>query len=56
VLFPRVSMLIVWASLASPSVARASDYVWIEGESSTSHTMRRHGWYDSVAKESLSGG
>jgi len=30
--------------------------VWIEGESAARHTMQRHGWYDSVVKENLSGG
>ena len=52
----RIPALIVWAWLASLGVVGAEDYVWIEGESSTSHSMRRHGWYDSVTKESLSGG
>jgi len=56
VLSTRAFVLIVWASLAGPDISQASDYVWIEGESSTSHTMRRHGWYDSVTKASLSGG
>ena len=55
-LLARVSLLIVWASLANVDIAQADDYLWIEGENSTSHTMRRHNWYDSVAKEGLSGG
>jgi len=55
-LLARVSLLIVWASLGNVDIAQAGDYIWIEGENSTSHTMRRHNWYDSVAKESLSGG
>ncbi len=36
--------------------AHAADFVWIEGEAAQQHDMRRHGWYDSVTKDSLSGG
>ena len=32
----------------------AEDFVWIEGEDALRHTMRRHGWYDSVKKDNLS--
>ncbi|MHC4405656.1 MAG: carbohydrate-binding protein, partial [Planctomycetota bacterium] len=41
---------------ATLAAAQSGDTIWIEGESSTSHNMRRHGWYDSVTKKSLSGG
>jgi hypothetical protein len=34
----------------------ADAYLWVEGEDAADHTMRRHGWYDSVQKEHLSGG
>jgi hypothetical protein len=33
----------------------AEDFVWIEGEDAVRHNMQRHGWYDSVKKENLSG-
>jgi hypothetical protein len=36
--------------------AGPADAIWIEGESSTSHQMTRHGWYDSVKQDALSGG
>jgi hypothetical protein len=38
-----------------PCLGSAADFIWVEGESSTSHNMRRHPWYDSVKKDSLSG-
>ena len=31
-------------------------FLWVEGEAATSHTMREHGWYNSVKKGELSGG
>ncbi len=31
-------------------------YIWVEGEEATRHTMKGHGWYDSVQTEQLSGG
>jgi len=31
------------------------DFVWVEGEDAVRDKMRRHGWYDSVQKEHLSG-
>lgn len=36
-----------------PSVAAS---IWIEGEAPTTKSVARHGWYDSVKKEVLSGG
>ena len=33
----------------------AGEFLWIEGEEAREHTMRRHGWYDSVKKNELSG-
>lgn len=47
--------LLVAIELGAAGLARA-DFVWVEGESSREHTMRRHGWYDSVTKQALSGG
>ncbi|HYW79617.1 MAG TPA: hypothetical protein VE890_08570, partial [Thermoguttaceae bacterium] len=52
----RMCLLIVWISVTGLGIGRAAEYVWIEGEGATSHTMRRHGWYDSVATQNLSGG
>ena len=52
----RVALLVLVVSKAGIKTPQADDYLWIEGEASTSQTMRRHGWYDSVAKENLSGG
>jgi len=31
-------------------------FIWIEGEDAVGQNMQRHGWYDSVKKENLSGG
>jgi len=39
----------------TPGIALPEDYIWVEGESSTSNTMKTHSWYDSVKKDSLSG-
>jgi len=47
------SFLILAAALPT---AQAVDYIWIEGESASSHNTQRHNWYDSVTKDSLSGG
>lgn len=51
----RMMLMVLFTSLASLGGSQAGDYVWVEGESAAKHTMRRHGWYDSVAKENLSG-
>ncbi len=34
----------------------AEETIWQEGESPIAHKMNRHGWYDHVKKENLSGG
>ncbi len=34
----------------------AEEFLWVEGEAAIRQTMSRHGWYDSVEKDSLSGG
>ncbi len=47
------ALLTIWAG----PTARATDYIWIEGESPRSQTMTRHPWwYDKVKKDQLSGG
>ena len=30
--------------------------IWIEGEAPAKSTMKKHGWYDGVKKDALSGG
>ena len=52
----RAAMVVCVVALMGLNVLQADDYVWIEGEEATSHSMQRHGWYDSVVKENLSGG
>jgi len=47
-------VLTVTAALTMASLG-AEHFVWVEGESAVRHNMRRHGWYDSVKKEHLSG-
>ncbi len=43
--------------LACASLVRGGEgFVWIEGEDAADHTLQRHGWYDSVKKDNLSGG
>ena len=51
----KLALSFLILSVALP-VAQAADYIWIEGESASSHNMQRHNWYDSVTKDSLSGG
>ncbi len=46
--------LLLAAIVASP--IRAKESVWLEGEAATSHTFKKHGWYDGVNKSLLSGG
>ena len=36
--------------------ARAAEWIWVEGEDALTHTMKPHGWYDSVVRDQLSGG
>lgn len=43
-------------TLVGFSSANAEDFIWIEGEDAATHSMKRHGWYDSVRKGELSGG
>jgi hypothetical protein len=52
----RTVLPVLLVLVAGGSAAYAGDYIWIEGEDAERHSMRRHGWYDSVAKENLSGG
>jgi len=37
------------------AVAAPAQFVWIEGEDAVKHSMKRHDWYDSVNRDSLSG-
>ncbi|MCZ7646394.1 MAG: beta-galactosidase [Planctomycetota bacterium] len=43
------------AALLMCASARA-EHLWIEGEKPTTHNFKKHNWYDSVAKDRLSGG
>jgi len=46
-----ITIFIFTFSLPAPA-----QYVWIEGEDAVKHNMKRHNWYDSVNRDSLSGG
>jgi len=50
-----LSMLITTVILTC-AIAAPAQYVWIEGEDAVKHSMKRHNWYDSVNRDSLSGG
>ena len=53
---PKKSLCLVAAiCLAYSTQVSAADFIWVEGENAKTHNMVRHGWYDSVTKESLSG-
>jgi len=44
-------------TLACASLSRGGEgLIWVEGEDAVNHTLQRHGWYDSVKKDNLSGG
>lgn len=51
----KMALLFFILTVALPT-AQATNYIWIEGESASKHNMQRHDWYDSVTKDSLSGG
>ena len=44
--------LLVFLAAAAPAAAAS---LWIEGESANQSSAQRHGWYDGVKKELLSG-
>src|SRR3990172_2755257 len=48
---PVLSGLLLAASVATCS----ADSIWIEGEDAKTKQIRRHGWYDGVKKDVLSG-
>jgi hypothetical protein len=49
-------LILVIATLCIVTGNVAAQFIWIEGEDATSHTMKRHNWYDRVNKEALSQG
>ncbi|MEM6469012.1 MAG: hypothetical protein AAF802_05535 [Planctomycetota bacterium] len=50
---PRLIAIFAFVLQVAPAIA--DDLIWIEGEDAVSHNMQRHGWYDSVKKNELSG-
>ena len=48
----HLSCLLVFLAAAAPAVAAS---LWVEGESANQSSAQRHGWYDGVKKELLSG-
>jgi hypothetical protein len=50
-----LSFSLLNAAVATATIS-AADYIWVEGESATLHTMKPQAWYDSVTRDSLSGG
>ena len=54
---PRLFFACLFACLcAAPTLGRAGETLWIEGEAPTKSTFQKHGWYDDVKKDVLSGG
>ncbi|WP_166822830.1 hypothetical protein [Thalassoroseus pseudoceratinae] len=53
----RIYRVLGWFVLACtiPAVANA-DSIWIEGENPQKKTVTKHGWYDNVRKDGMSGG
>jgi hypothetical protein len=50
----RLTLSLFWLLLLSPALQASP--IWIEGEDATKNGMRKHGWYDSVKRDALSGG
>jgi hypothetical protein len=48
----HLSCLLVFLATAAPAVAAS---LWVEGETAHQSSAQRHGWYDGVKKELLSG-
>ncbi|TWT53672.1 hypothetical protein Pla22_13030 [Rubripirellula amarantea] len=42
--------------IANFSQVNADDFIWVEGEDAVTHSMKQHGWYNSVKRGELSGG
>ncbi|HUT36368.1 MAG TPA: beta-galactosidase [Planctomycetota bacterium] len=42
--------------LNAEAVEGKGEWVWLEGEAPAKHTFKKHGWYDNVKKDLLSGG
>ncbi len=51
----NLTLILTLLLFLPPRIGSAAEFIWVEGESSTSHSMKRHSWYDSVKKDSLSG-
>lgn len=54
-LLPK-AFLVSALTLASFLPAATAAFIWVEGEQPTRSNAQRHGWYDSVKKDVLSGG
>ncbi len=50
----RTLMLLTLLTVVSES-GWAREAVWLEGEATTTHNFKRHGWYDKINKSLLSG-
>jgi len=45
----------VWVMLSLAARSDATESIWVEGEDAKSSSFVKHGWYDAVAKEAMSG-
>jgi hypothetical protein len=46
----------VWLPALLSAVPAAAEPIWIEGEAPAKHDFVKHGWYDGVKKDAMSGG
>jgi hypothetical protein len=51
----RGLQIALWMVLTVAARSHAAENIWVEGEEAKSSDFARHGWYDSVAKEAMSG-
>src|SRR4051812_26435781 len=55
VLRPFLIAALLCVALLTAAPARAGS-IWIEGENPTEKAVNKHGWYDGVKKDGMSGG
>src|SRR2546425_1580913 len=52
----RASLLLTILSMLSIAAKGGEETIWVEGENPAQSTFVKHGWYDAVKKDVLSGG
>ena len=53
---PALTVLVLLAGLSLSATPARATSIWIEGEAPAEKDVSKHGWYDAVKKEGMSGG